>query len=84
MTGIGDRNHPEEVIRLAGSPDPKRIGIHDASHGGYAPLPGLAFTPDLHACGVSYVGGSNIFTVLESMPPYRQVGRKMIDDCRGS
>jgi hypothetical protein len=31
-----------------------------ASYGGYAVLAGLAFTPDLYACGVDYVGVSNI------------------------
>ena len=31
-----------------------------ASDGGYAVLAGLAFTPDLYACGVDYVGVSNI------------------------
>lgn len=44
-----------------GIADPERIGIYGASYGGYAALAGLAFTPDLYACGVDYLGVSNIF-----------------------
>jgi dipeptidyl aminopeptidase/acylaminoacyl peptidase len=50
--------------------DKKRIAIYGASYGGYAALAGAVFTPDLYACAVDYVGVSNIFTMLESMPPY--------------
>ena len=53
-----------------GIADPKRVGIYGASYGGYAALAGLAFTPDLYACGISYVGPSNLFTLLASFPPY--------------
>jgi len=53
-----------------GIADPERVGIYGGSYGGYATLAGLAFTPDLYACGVDYVGVSNIFTLLESIPPY--------------
>ncbi|WP_414631926.1 alpha/beta hydrolase family protein, partial [Aminobacterium sp. UBA5514] len=40
------------------------MGIYGASYGGYAVLAGLAFTPDVYACGVDYVGPSNLFTLL--------------------
>lgn len=53
-----------------GIADKDRIGIYGASYGGYAVLAGLAFTPDLYACGVDYVGVSNLFTLLETIPPY--------------
>jgi dipeptidyl aminopeptidase/acylaminoacyl peptidase len=53
-----------------GIADPKRVGIYGVSYGGYATLAGLAFTPDLYACGVDYVGISNIFSMLQSIPPY--------------
>ncbi len=53
-----------------GIADPKRIGIFGASYGGYATLAGLAFTPDLYAAGISYVGPSNILTLYESLPAY--------------
>ncbi len=53
-----------------GIADPKRVAIYGASYGGYATLAGLAFTPDLYAAGVSYVGPSNLFTLFSSIPPY--------------
>jgi dipeptidyl aminopeptidase/acylaminoacyl peptidase len=53
-----------------GIADPKRVAIYGASYGGYATLAGLAFTPELYACGVDYVGVSNLFTFLKTIPPY--------------
>lgn len=53
-----------------GIADPKRVAIYGGSYGGYATLAGLAFTPDLYACGVDYVGVSNLFTFLQTIPPY--------------
>ena len=47
-----------------------KIGIYGGSHGGYATLMGLVKTPDLYACGVNYVGVSNIETLFKSMPEY--------------
>ncbi len=45
-----------------------KVAIMGGSYGGYATLAGVAFTPDLYACGVDIVGPSNIFTLLESIP----------------
>jgi len=53
-----------------GIADGKRVAIYGGSYGGYATLAGLAFTPDLYACGVDYVGVSNLFTFLKTIPPY--------------
>lgn len=53
-----------------GIADKKRIAIYGGSYGGYATLAGLAFTPDLYRCGIDYVGVSNIFTLMETVPPY--------------
>lgn len=50
--------------------DKDKIAIYGASHGGYATLMGLVKTPDLYACGVDYVGVSNIFTFMKSIPEY--------------
>ena len=60
-----------------GIADPKRVGIYGGSYGGYATLAGLAFTPDLYAAGVSYVGPSNIITLLNSIPPYWEPMKKI-------
>lgn len=53
-----------------GIADPARIAIYGGSYGGYAVLAGLAFTPDLYAAGVDYVGVSNLFTFMNSIPAY--------------
>ncbi|MBQ9389438.1 MAG: S9 family peptidase, partial [Synergistaceae bacterium] len=53
-----------------GIADKTRLAIYGGSYGGYAALAGAAFTPDLYCCAVSYVGPSNLFTLLESIPPY--------------
>ncbi|MFM0739216.1 S9 family peptidase [Paraburkholderia xenovorans] len=50
--------------------DPARVGIYGASYGGYAVLAGVTFTPERYAAAVDYVGVSNLFTLLESLPPY--------------
>jgi dipeptidyl aminopeptidase/acylaminoacyl peptidase len=60
-----------------GIADPKRVGIYGGSYGGYATLAGVAFTPDLYAAGISYVGPSNIITLLKSIPPYWAPIKKM-------
>jgi dipeptidyl aminopeptidase/acylaminoacyl peptidase len=49
---------------------PDKISIYGGSYGGYATLVGLTFTPDRFACGVDIVGPSNLFTLLNSIPPY--------------
>ncbi|WP_221411500.1 S9 family peptidase [Dysgonomonas sp. 216] len=53
-----------------GIADADRIAIYGGSYGGYATLAGLTFTPDLYACGIDYVGVSNLFTFLNTIPPY--------------
>jgi len=53
-----------------GIADPKRIAIYGGSYGGYSALAGAAFTPDLYAAVVDYVGVSNLFTFMETIPPY--------------
>ena len=67
-----------------GIADPDRIAIYGASYGGYATLAGLTFTPDIYACGVDYVGVSNIFTLLETLPPYWELGRQMMYEMIGN
>ncbi|WP_107925256.1 S9 family peptidase [Lysinibacillus parviboronicapiens] len=60
-----------------GIADPERIGIYGASFGGYATLAGITKTPDLYAAAVDYVGVSNIFTLLDTIPPYWETMRNM-------
>ncbi len=53
-----------------GIADPDRVAIYGGSYGGYATLAGLCFTPELYAAGVDYVGVSNMFTFMNTIPPY--------------
>ena len=57
-------------LTAEGIADPKRVAIYGGSYGGYATLAGLTFTPDLYACGIDYVGVSNLFTFMNTIPPY--------------
>jgi len=61
-----------------GIADKDRVAIMGGSYGGYATLAGLAYTPELYACGVDIVGPSNIFTLLDSIPPYWEAGRAFL------
>ncbi|MEP7156921.1 MAG: S9 family peptidase [Betaproteobacteria bacterium] len=53
-----------------GIADPKRVAIYGGSYGGYTTLAGVAFTPDLYAAAVDYVGVSSLFTFMNTIPPY--------------
>jgi len=53
-----------------GIADPERIAIYGGSYGGYATLMGLVKEPDLYSAGVDYVGVSNMFTFMQTIPPY--------------
>jgi len=71
--GLSMQDDITDGVRWAideGIADPDRIAIYGGSYGGYATLAGLTKTPDLYACGISYVGVSNLFTWIESIPPY--------------
>lgn len=61
-----------------GIADPSRIGIFGVSYGGYAVLMGIVKDPDLYAAAVDLVGVSNLFTILENMPPYWEEIREMM------
>ena len=66
-----------EYLIREGIADPTRIAIAGGSYGGYATLAGLTFTPEVYAAGVSIVGPSNLFTLLETIPPYWESARVM-------
>ena len=53
-----------------GLTDPNKIAIYGGSYGGYATLAGITFTPDLYTCAIDYVGVSNLFTFMNTIPPY--------------
>jgi dienelactone hydrolase len=60
-----------------GIADPTKVAIMGGSYGGYATLAGLTFTPEVYIAGVDIVGPSNLFTLLASIPPYWEAGRKI-------
>lgn len=58
--------------------DPKRFGIYGGSYGGYATLAALAFRPGVYACGIDYVGISNLLTFMNTMPAYWEDSRNIM------
>lgn len=56
-----------------------KVAIMGGSYGGYATLAGLTFTPDKFACGVDIVGPSNLETLLDSIPPYWESFRRVLE-----
>lgn len=67
-----------------GIADKDRVAIMGGSYGGYATLAGLTFTPEVYACGVDLFGPSNLYTLLESIPPYWEAGRMMLYEMTGN
>src|SRR5215204_131470 len=63
--------------------DGKRVGIMGGSYGGYATLAGVTFTPDTYAAAVAIVAPSNLNTLLGSIPPYWEAGRKLFYERMG-
>jgi len=53
-----------------GIADKDGIAIYGGSYGGYATLQALVVNPTLYAAGVDYVGVSNLFTFMKTIPPY--------------
>lgn len=80
-TGIMQHDLTDAVQQLIreGIFDPRRIAIMGGSYGGYAALAGVAFTPDLYACGVSIVGPSSLLTLIQSVPPYWRPLMKILE-----
>lgn len=66
-----------------GIADPKRVAIYGGSYGGYTTLAGIAFTPDLYAAAVDYVGVSSIFSWMKAFPPYWKPYLEMVYEMVG-
>jgi len=66
-----------------GIADPKRVAIYGGSYGGYATLAGVAFTPDLYAAAVDYVGVANLLTFMKTIPPYWKPYLEMFQEMVG-
>ncbi len=61
-----------------GQVDAARVGIMGGSFGGYSVLAGLAFASEHYRAGVDIVGPSNLFTFMESIPPYWEAYRSIL------
>lgn len=61
-----------------GVTSPDKVAIMGGSYGGYAALAGLTFTPTTFACAVDIVGPSNLETLLGTIPPYWEAGKKQM------
>ena len=55
-----------------------KVAIMGGSYGGYAALAGLTFTPTTFACAVDIVGPANLETLLGTIPPYWEAGKKQM------
>ena len=66
-----------------GIADSTRIAIYGGSYGGYTTLAGITLTPELYSCAVDYVGVSNMFTFMNTIPPYWEPFRKMFYEMVG-
>ena len=58
--------------------DKDKVAIYGGSHGGYAVLRGMTKTPEKYACGVDYVGVSNLNTFMQTIPPYWEKYREIM------
>lgn len=67
-----------------GIADKSRVAIYGGSYGGYATLAGITLTPELYACAIDYVGVSNLFTFMETIPPYWEQFRAMLYEMVGN
>jgi dipeptidyl aminopeptidase/acylaminoacyl peptidase len=61
-----------------GFADRDRLAIYGGSYGGYATLAALAFRPKIFACGIDYVGISNLLTFMNTIPPYWETFRDVM------
>jgi dipeptidyl aminopeptidase/acylaminoacyl peptidase len=65
-----DLNDGVDWLIAQGTADAEKIAIAGASYGGYAALVGLTFTPDKFACGIDFIGPTDLARLLETTPPY--------------
>ena len=58
----------------SGVADPAKVAIYGASYGGYAAMLGATITPEVFACAVNVVGVTSLGRLLETVPPYWELG----------
>lgn len=75
---INDVEDGVDYVIRQGVVDKDKVAIYGASHGGYAVLRGMTKTPQKYACGVDYVGVSNLHTFMSTIPAYWDKYRDML------
>lgn len=71
--GLKMQDDLTDAVRWAtrtGLADSNRVCIFGGSYGGYATLAGATLTPQVYCCAVDIVGVSNLFTFMNTIPPY--------------
>jgi dipeptidyl aminopeptidase/acylaminoacyl peptidase len=58
----------------SGVADPAKVAIYGGSYGGYAAMLGATITPEVFACAVNIVGVTSLARLLETVPPYWELG----------
>jgi dipeptidyl aminopeptidase/acylaminoacyl peptidase len=58
--------------------DPKRVAIMGTGYGGFATLAGLAFTPEIYACGIDIAGPYNLVKLIASIPAFWEAEKKIL------
>jgi dipeptidyl aminopeptidase/acylaminoacyl peptidase len=85
--GLRMQDDLTDAVRWAirqGIADSNRICIYGGSYGGYATLAGACLTPNLYCCAVDVVGVSNLFTFMNTIPPYWTAMREMLYEMVGN
>jgi len=67
-----------------GIADQDKVAIYGGSYGGYATLQGVVVTPTLYAAAIDYVGVSNLFTFMQTIPPYWEPMLQMMYEMVGN
>ncbi|OQX73658.1 MAG: S9 family peptidase [Bacteroidetes bacterium 4484_276] len=67
-----------------GIADKDKVAIYGGSYGGYAVLQGCVVTPTLYAAAIDYVGVSNLFTFMQTIPPYWEPMLEMMYEMVGN
>ncbi len=57
-----------------GVADSAKVAIYGGSYGGYAAMLGATITPEVFACAVNIVGVTSLSRLLETVPPYWELG----------
>lgn len=78
-----DINDGAQWLINEGIANKEKIAIYGSSFGGYAALAGVTFTPDLYACGIDYVGPSNLFSFMNTLPTHWEPMREMFYELVG-